>query len=92
MLAKEILEEIEAARAAVKQLESDIRMIRGNHKDWEEGIEKDERASIKALHKLLIRQRDILSDLELTDWERPVKMKGRYQNGKLPSTTLIDVE
>lgn len=74
MLAKDILVEIQAAQAEVTQLESDIRTLRKD-KNWEEGIEKDERSSVKALYRILTQARHTLMVLEHTDWERPVKMK-----------------
>lgn len=73
MLAKDILVEIEAARAEVKQLESDLGKIRKISPDNEDDPSKDTRTSVRMLYQVLQAAKHKLEDLENTDWERPVK-------------------
>jgi len=76
MLAKDILVEIEASRAEVKQLESDLGKIRKISPDGAERDDpsKDTRTSVRLLYQALQTARHKLEDLENTDWERPVKI------------------
>lgn len=74
MLAKDILVEIEVARAEVKQLESDLGKIRRISPDNErDDPSKDTRTSVRLLHNAWLAAKNKLEDLENIDWERPVK-------------------
>lgn len=79
MLARDILKEIELAKKEVTEMESDISKIR-QMKNWESGIEMDERRSVKSLYAILIGARRTLRVLACTEWVKADEGKCSMHN------------